>query len=208
MSEKRSTSPLATVWFPFVLMVGLLGLRVLTQQLVLPQLLNFTPMLAFAFAGSIVLPKSVPWWGWFFLLLGVDMISLGWDKSIGSGEGLLAYSFFALAAWMGSGMRGKTSVVETLIGTLACSVLFYIVTNSFSWWTDAAYSKNLSGWVQALTTGVPGLIAPTWVFFRNSLTADFIGALILLATYNVEALVRHLKAMPLISSRGAQTVTA
>lgn len=207
MSEKRSSGPLANVWFPLVLMVGLLGLRVLTQHQVLSGLSNFTPMLAFAFAGSIVLPKSLPWWSWFFILLGVDMISLGWDQSIGSGEGLLAYTFYALAAWMGSGMRGNTSVVETLIGTLACSVLFYILTNSFSWWTDAAYSKNISGWVQALTTGIPGY-APTWVFFRNSLTADLIGTVILLSAYNAEAIVRHLKAMPLIGSRRVQPATA
>lgn len=200
MSEKRPASPFATVWFPLVLMVGLLGLRVLTQQKVLSGLPNFSPMLAFAFVGSIVLPKSVPWWSWFFLLVGVDMLSLGWDQSIGSGEGLLTYTLYALAAWMGSGMRGKTSVIETLVGTLVCSVLFYIVTNSFSWWTDATYSKNLSGWVQSLTTGVPGY-APTWVFFRNSLAADLLGAVILLVAYNTEAIVRHLKAMPLIGSR-------
>lgn len=188
-------------------MVGLLGLRVLTQHQVLSGLPNFTPMLAFAFAGSIVLPKSVPWWTWFFLLLGVDMISLGWDKSIGSGEGLLAYTFFALTAWMGSRMRGNTSVLETLIGTLACSVLFYIVTNSFSWWTDAAYGKNVSGWVQALTTGIPGYPS-TWMFFRNSFTADFIGTVVLLAAYNAEAFVRHLKAMPLTGSHRVQSATA
>lgn len=207
MSEKRSSPLFATAWVPLILMVGLLGLRVLTQHQVLSGWSNFTPMLAFAFAGSIVLPRSVPWWSWFFLLLGVDMVSLGWDQSIGSGEGLLAYAFYALAAWMGSGMRGNTSVVETLIGALACSVLFYIITNSFSWWTDAAYSKNFSGWVQALTTGIPGY-APTWVFFRNSLTADLIGTVILLVAYNTEAIVRHLKAMPLIGSRRVQSATA
>ncbi|MEY4483303.1 MAG: hypothetical protein RL693_755 [Verrucomicrobiota bacterium] len=200
MSESRSSRPFAHVWFPLALMLGLLGMRVLTQHQVLSGLPNLTPMLAFAFAGSIVLPKSLPWWSWFFILLGVDMISLGWDQSIGSGQGLLAYACYALAAWIGSGMRGHTSVLETLLGTLVCSVLFYIVTNSLSWWTDAAYGKNPAGWVQALTTGTPGY-PPTLLFFRNSLAADLIGTVILVATYNTEAIMRHLQAMPLIGAR-------
>lgn len=128
------------------------------------------------------------------------MISLGWDLSVGSEAGLLAYACYALAAWIGSGLRGRTSVVETLIGTLACSVLFYIVTNSLCWWTGAAYSKDIAGWVQALTTGTPGYPS-TLEFFRNSLIADLIGAVVLLVTYNTEALVRHLQTLPLISSR-------
>lgn len=201
MPESRPSNSLASVWFPFVLMVGLLGLRVLTQHHVLSGLPNFTPLMAFAFAGSIVLPKSVPWWSWFFILLGVDMISLGWGLSVGSGEGLLAYACYALAAWIGSGMRDHTSVLETLIGTLVCSVLFYIVTNSLSWWTEVAYSKSLAGWVQALTVGVPNVHPTTLEFFRNSLIADLIGAVVLLVTYNTEALVRHLQTLPLISSR-------
>lgn len=183
-------------------MLGMLGLRVLTQHQVISGLPNFTPMLAFAFAGSIVLPKSVPWWSWFFILLGVDLISLGWAQSVGSGGGMLAYACYALAAWIGSGLRGHTSVVETLVGTLACSVFFYIATNSLCWWTDAAYSKNLAGWVQALTTGTPGYPS-TLEFFRNSLLADLICTTILLVSYNAEAIFRHLQTLPLIASRRA-----
>ncbi len=31
--------------------------------------------------------------------------------------------------------------------------------------------KNVAGFIQALTVGLPGY-APTWVFFRNSLVSD------------------------------------
>src|SRR5947208_615201 len=84
-------------------------------------------------------------------------------------------------------------MLATLAGTLACSVMFYLVTNSVSWWTDPAYAKNLNGWAQALTTGtgLPGF-PPTLVFFRNSLIADLAGSAVLLAIYNGEALARRL----------------
>ena len=32
---------------------------------------------------------------------------------------------------------------------------------------DPGYPKTLAGWLQALTTGLPGY-PPTWTFFRNS----------------------------------------
>jgi hypothetical protein len=35
------------------------------------------------------------------------------------------------------------------------------------------YAPTFSGWVQALTVGLPGY-APTWMFFRNSLLSDFL----------------------------------
>ena len=96
-----------------------------------------------------------------------------------------------------------------LLGTLACSVIFYLVTNTVSWMTDPAYAKNAAGWMQALTTGigVPGL--PTTLgFFRNSLIADLAGAAILLAVYNAEALLRSLRTIPWIGGRRAAALNA
>jgi hypothetical protein len=50
-----------------------------------------------------------------------------------------------------------------LIGAL----LFYIVTNTAAW-VSLPYAKTLAGWIQAITTGLPGY-PPTWEFFRNTL---------------------------------------
>ena len=44
------------------------------------------------------------------------------------------------------------------------------------------------------STGAPGL-PPTWMFFRNSVAADLIGALLLLAIYNAEAICRRFAAI-------------
>jgi len=37
------------------------------------------------------------------------------------------------------------------------AVLFYIITNTLSWSTDAFYAKTLAGWWQALTIGHPNI---------------------------------------------------
>ena len=52
-------------------------------------------------------------------------------------------------------------------------MLFYVITNAFSWLTDPGYVKNFAGLIQALTVGLPQYSAtPTWMFFRNSLVSD------------------------------------
>jgi hypothetical protein len=60
-----------------------------------------------------------------------------------------------------------------LPASLATSVIFYGITNAFSWLTDPGYAKNFAGLVQAVTVGLPQYGAtPSWMFFRNSLLSD------------------------------------
>ena len=56
----------------------------------------------------------------------------------------------------------------------------------------------MSGWVQALTTGLPGF-PPTWVFLRNSLVSDLGFALVLLLAHNAEAKLRQLTPVRLMA---------
>lgn len=193
------------VWLPLILILAALGLRVLRQQGVLESWPNLSPLMAFAFVGAIVFPKPLPWWSWAAMLLGVDLLSEGlawWSQAHGRMEVLGAYACYAMAAFWGGRLRGRAGVFDTLLGTLACSTMFYLATNSIAWWVDPAYAKTLSGWWQALTwgTGVPGL-PPTLAFFRNSLVADLGAAAVLLAVYNGEALCRRLAGLPWIGRR-------
>jgi hypothetical protein len=55
-----------------------------------------------------------------------------------------------------------------LSGGLLGALLFYFITNTASWLSDPGYPKTLAGWIQALTTGLPGY-PPTVAFFRNTL---------------------------------------
>ncbi len=190
-------------WLPLAFMLAVLLLRVLTQHQFITALPNFSPLMALAFVGTIVFPKPLPWWSWALLLLGVDLISENsswWSQAEGRPEVLLAYACYAGAAYWGSRWRGKSGVIDILLGTLACSVIFYLVTNSLSWLISPAYAKNISGWWQSLTIGTPGA-PPTWTFFRNSLAADLAGSLLLLALYNTEAICRRFAAIPLFTGR-------
>jgi hypothetical protein len=161
--------------------------------------------MAFAFTGAVLFSKPVPWWSWALLLVVVDWFSGGadwWAQANGHPEVLVSYACYTFAAFAGSRLRGHAGVLGVLSGTVACSVLFYLVTNSLSWWSDAAYAKTFEGWTQALTTGTgaPGL-PPTIAFFRNSLLADLAGSLVLLLVYNAEAFVRRLPAVPWVGVR-------
>jgi hypothetical protein len=69
---------------------------------------------------------------------------------------------------------------------------FYFVTNSVSWLVEPAYAKTAGGWLQALTTGLPGY-APTWTFLRNSLLSDLGFSALLMLLFNAEA---HARALP------------
>jgi len=56
-------------------------------------------------------------------------------------------------------------------GTIANSAIFYLATNSASWWQDAVYSKDVVGYIQCMTLGTPGY-PPTFLFGLASLTSD------------------------------------
>jgi hypothetical protein len=70
-------------------------------------------------------------------------------------------------------LQNRAALKTLLPASVAGSVLFYVITNAFSWLSDPGYVKNFGGLVQALTVGLPGY-APTWMFFRNSLVSDLL----------------------------------
>ena len=63
--------------------------------------------------------------------------------------------------------------MNLLGGTLAGSFLFYLVTNTASWFQDAGYAHTAAGWWQAVTVGHPEFY-PTLFFFRNTLASDLV----------------------------------
>ena len=52
-------------------------------------------------------------------------------------------------------------------------MLFYLVTNTASWASDAGYAHDAAGWWQAVTVGHPEFY-PTLFFFRNTLLSDLL----------------------------------
>ena len=84
--------------------------------------------------------------------------------------------FSARACWIYRSSFANSSVAhQTLLASITGSILFYVITNAFSWLSDPGYSKNLAGFIQSLTAGLPQYSAtPTWMFFRNSLASDLV----------------------------------
>lgn len=98
---------------------------------------------------------------------------------------LINYIGFASILFLGKMFRGQTSWIKLLSGGILGALLFYLLTNTASWFfnpfRNPEYTKSFSGWLIALTRGTAGW-PTTLEFFRNTLlsggmfTGLFVGA--------------------------------
>ncbi len=136
---------------------------------------NFAPLAALFFCSALFLPKNwalvVP----FAALLVSDLIlNHHYGVALLSAGDLIRYAAFGAVLAIGFGVKKAGGGWAWIVGgTVGSSVLFYLVTNTASWFVSAAYAKTLAGWAQALTLGTPGF-PPTLLFFRNSLISDLL----------------------------------
>jgi hypothetical protein len=167
------------LWLPLALMVSFALTRI---PGVLP--LNFSAAYALAFCAGVYLPARMAWWLPLSVLLLTD-VSLNlfyYHAAPVSGYLLMQYVGYATLILLGRQFRAGSSWLALLGGGLAGAVLFYLITNTASWFQNPEYPKTLLGWIQALTTGLPGY-PPTWTFFRNTMlssglfTGLFVGAM-------------------------------
>ena len=193
------------MWLPLALVAGGLAFRVIKLDMGAADAWpNIAPWMALAFTGAIVLPRMLAWWLWPAVLVAVDAMARGSELIRHLPEIWPVYACLALAAVLGGRMRGRTGWAGALTGVIACSLGFYLITNTASWISSPAYAKTASGWLQALTTGTPGF-PPSWLFLRNSLLSDLAFSTLLLAAYNSEAFWRKLATIPLFGSRQEAT---
>ena len=82
-------------------------------------------------------------------------------------------------------MQHRASLKTLLPASILASLVFYLLTNLFSWLSDPGYAKTFAGLIQALTVGLPQYSGtPTWMFFRNSLVSNLFFTLIFVLTVN------------------------
>lgn len=151
---------------------------------------NFAPLSAIALCGAIYLPRRAALAMPLSALLASDLIlNAHYGVSLVSWEMLARYA--ALGAICAGGLalrrRSSTSTAAIFGGSVAASTCFYLVTNSASWLSEPAYAKTFGGWVQALTTGLPGLPS-TLLFYRNTFLSDLLFTALFVAC---AALSRH-----------------
>ena len=158
----------------------------------LPQ--NFSAAYAIAFCAGVYFAGRMAWW----LPLGTLLVSdlglnvyyccLGWsvwDLPILKYQ-LINYAAYGLLIWLGRRFKPHASFGALLGGGLLGALLFYLLTNTASWlfnpFGNPEYTKDLMGWLTALTKGTSGW-PETWQFFRNTLlsgglfTGLFVGAM-------------------------------
>ena len=143
---------------------------------------NFSVAYAFAFCAGVYFRGATAWWLPLGVMAATD-IGLNFyyqhanpDGNVWSAANLanLAFNYAAYAVLILLGRRFKpqSRFVALLGGGLLGAILFYLITNMASWFfnpfNNPEYSKNLAGWIIALTKGTGGYPS-TWEFFRNSL---------------------------------------
>jgi hypothetical protein len=155
--------------------------------------LNFSAAYAFAFCAGVYFPKKNSWWLPVLILLATD-IGLNfyysargievWD-SANLKNLFFNYIAYAVLIFLGRRFKPQSSFASLLGGGIFGAVLFYLITNTASWFFNPfhnpEYAKTFSGWLLALTRGVNGW-PTTLEFFRNTLlsggifTALFVAA--------------------------------
>ncbi len=197
----RSSVPSA-VWFPLVFIALALAFRWMKLTSEGMNLLpNFSPWMALAFTGTLVMPRALPWWIWPVAMLGVNTLVLGPQEALDI-QSLAIYAMYGIAAMLASRYRNQLSIAQSLVGVVACSLGFYIITNTATWIAEPTYVKTLAGWLQAQTTGLPGY-APSWHFLRSAVASDLIFSALLIVAFNAEARLRSLPTLPLLQRAAA-----
>ncbi|HVU16084.1 MAG TPA: DUF6580 family putative transport protein [Candidatus Didemnitutus sp.] len=137
---------------------------------------NISPLMAIAFCGAVYSKRKWFWLVPFVALLLSDIfINFHYKKEYGFEWPVAGFfartACFAVAVLLGRWVAQRKSWLWLLGGSVLGAIVFYLVTNTQSWWSDPFYAKTLSGWWQALTTGHPEY-PPTILFLLRSLFGD------------------------------------
>ena len=152
---------------------------------------NFSAFYALAFCAGAFFPKEIKWSLPVGKMVGSDLaLNLYYYFAMGINAfqpmQLVNYACFAGLIWFGTKFNSRTSFTWLLGGGIVGAILFYVITNTASWlfnpFHNPEYTKDLAGFIRALTLGIPG--HPTTLeFFRNTLmsgglfTGIFAGAM-------------------------------
>ena len=141
-----------------------------------PALANFAPLMALTFCGGVYFRDRRLWLVPFVALVLSDLYldyyyatQFAYHWTIGGA--VIRAACFAAALGLGRLVAQRKNWLNLFSGALGGAVIFYLVTNTHSWWFDLSYAKSAAGWWQAMTVGHPEF-PPTLLFFRNSLASD------------------------------------
>jgi hypothetical protein len=143
---------------------------------------NFAPVAAVALCGAVYLPRRIAAILPLVMLFISDVVLnlFCYHQPLFTFDILPRYVALALISLLGFALRGHPNLLRLLGASVAGSILFFVISNTGSWLYDPGYAKTAGGWVQAMTTGLPGY-PPTWWFYRYTLLSDVFFTLLFVA---------------------------
>jgi hypothetical protein len=156
---------------------------------------SFSAVYALAFCAGVYASGGTAWWlpmgtllltdialdCYYYFYLGYHVFGLPALK-----YQLVNYAGYLVLIWLGRRFKPRSSFLRLLSGGILGALLFYLLTNTASWFLNPfgapEYTRTLVGWITALTKGTAGW-PETWRFFINTLTSAglftglFVGAM-------------------------------
>ncbi len=130
---------------------------------------NVSPLAAIAlFSGAHLSKRSalaLP-----LVIVAISDVLIGWHRTV-----FYVWGAFALTALIGWWVRRHVSPGRIVAGTLAGSVLFFLITNFGVWARGNLYPHTLAGLWQCFIAALP--------FFRNTVLGDLLYSTALFGTY-------------------------
>jgi hypothetical protein len=175
---------------PAILLIGFTVIYRISTGLLIHSgagwLSNFAPLAAISLCSAAYFPPrlkfSVPL---IALFISDEVLNYYYGAPLLDPQIVCRYLTLALIGVLALSLQSRAALKTLLPASIAASTLFYLITNAFSWLSDAGYVKNFAGLVQAVTVGLPQYSAtPSWMFFRNSLVSDFLFTILFVACIN------------------------
>jgi hypothetical protein len=148
---------------------GLMATMVLAAALLrlLPHPPNVTPIAAMAlFAGAHFDRRA---WAFAVPLAAMLLSDAIFELAFGWGftrSMPIIYACFAATVGVGLLLRARRGVVPVAVAALACSTMFFLVTNLGVWAMSSVYPKTAAGLLACYTAALP--------FFANTIAGDLV----------------------------------
>lgn len=136
-----------------------------------PHMANFAPIGAIALFGGVYLKRP------YGLVLPIIALIIS-DAFIGFDSlesRLTVYGSFMIIGLVGLYVRSRKSIATIAAGSIAGSIIFYLITNFAYFYPDSMYPHNLSGVLSSYYYALP--------FFRNTLVGDLFYTGLLFGAY-------------------------
>jgi len=133
---------------------------------------NFSPIAAIALFGGAMFTNRALGFVLPLLVLFVSDVFIGFHDTM-----IAVYGSFMLVTLIGQLVRKNPSMLNAVAGSLAGSVIFFLITNAAAWFGNAYYTQDVAGLLNSYALGVP--------FFRGTVMGDLFFTLVFFGTFQL-----------------------